>query len=289
MKFNNKIYNEKINNKKKNKENHLPVTKANANVVQTFNLSTNELLSILPNESLCLSLNLRNLSILPDIRRFDRLVYINCSYNNLTELPEWLFFELKHLLSFSCNHNQLITLPFLPTNALLRDLSCSGNLLVELPPFSRNLISVDCSINQIKTLPPLIHALQLRDFICCKNKLQWIPGLIKNTNLCMLFCSYNQLKRLPVLPDSVKQVNYFGNPILADILLPITRFEEWRRNVHILHTFAETFFAIKFKNKFHQWLWKSREKSIQLKYHPCHLNLFINEDENTMQDFLDSW
>ena len=46
----------------------------------------------------------------------------------------------------------------------------------------------------------------------------------------------------------------------------------------ILHKFKFTFYLIKFKYKFHQWLWKSREKKIILEMHPDNvINLFYSE------------
>ncbi len=266
---------------------------------ELFELSIEELLSNLNDDALCLSINLRNLTQFPEIQRFQKLTYINCSYNKLTELPAQLFHELPQLISFYCTHNTLKRLPNIPDQALLQVLICYDNELEQLPPFSMQLLSVDCSKNRLTRLPPLNAC--LIEMNCSHNLLCTLPAL--HPDLCVLNCSHNRLQWLPSLPPTLRRLNYLGNDILSKLFTPdFGNFYsnimpvQLRKEADILHRFVSLRYSIKYACQFHKWMWKSRETKIKKKFHPDHLVSFIksledqpNPNKRTLDDFLDSW
>ena len=80
---------------------------------------------------------------LNEINNYDKVVYIYCSGNDLTLLPE-LPNSLQELW---CNNNQLTSLPELPNS--LKYIYCMKNNLTELPELPNSLIQLDCWNNKL--------------------------------------------------------------------------------------------------------------------------------------------
>jgi Leucine-rich repeat (LRR) protein len=72
---------------------------------------------------------------------YDNIIHLNCSYNQLTELPTLP----DSLLELHCSNNQLNELPTLSHS--LQILSCYGNQLTELPTLPDSLRILYCSNN----------------------------------------------------------------------------------------------------------------------------------------------
>jgi len=119
------------------------------------------------------------------------VVKLDCSYNNLTSIPESIG-ELKNLKELSCYNNKLTYLP-----------DSIGNL--------RNLTTFDCSRNQLVSLPESIGDLQnLTTFYCYNNKLTSLPDSIGNLRTLTTFsCSDNQLVSLPVSIGKLRNLTTF--------------------------------------------------------------------------------
>ena len=150
-----------------------------------------------------------NISSIVGIQYFENLTHLNCSYNQLTQLPELptnLTFlntshcinlvtieSLPHSLEFiDCSYNQINSLPDLPSN--LKQLYCAVNTLNTLPNLPYNLTHIDCSFNNLTSLP-------------------YLPE-----NLAHINCSYNELTSLPDLPTELgllynNPLNIFNNNI----------------------------------------------------------------------------
>lgn len=129
-------------------------------------------LSIMNEDSLSLSY-LSYIVDLTGIEYFDNLTYLDCGYNQLTNIP-----SLPHNLKyFNCGLNQLTSLPALPDS----------------------LISLFCMWNQLTSLPSLPNTIK---YLSCQgNNLTILPAL--PDSLVNLSCFSNQLSSLPALPDSL--------------------------------------------------------------------------------------
>ena len=106
-------------------------------------------LNSLPDDTTKIDVSGRNLTYLPDLYRFKKLKYLNCSYNELTSLPPLN----ENLEALYCYNNQLISLPHLNEN--LEALHCYNNQLTSLPPLNEKLEWLECAENQLTSLPSL--------------------------------------------------------------------------------------------------------------------------------------
>ena len=82
--------------------------------------------------------NNSNLSFLPNFKLklfslFNSLIYLDCSNNNIVELPD--LDHLTFLEKLICHDNNLIKLPCSLPNSLT-DFNCNNNNLTELPDLS---------------------------------------------------------------------------------------------------------------------------------------------------------
>jgi hypothetical protein len=161
----------------------------------------------------------------------DNVVYVDCSDNQLTSLPENIGENWPNLTIFSCGYNQLESLPenigenwtnlnyfycnnnqlkLLPENigsnwTNLTHFDCHYNKLNSLPKnigFNwTNLTHFNCGYNQLKSLPENIGSnwTNLTQFYCWGNQLKSLPENIGSnwTNLTQFYCSLNQLNSLP--------------------------------------------------------------------------------------------
>ncbi|HTA61688.1 MAG TPA: leucine-rich repeat domain-containing protein, partial [Bacteroidia bacterium] len=191
-----------------------------------------------------------SISNLTGLQYFDLLTSLDCSYNNLTNLPKlpnsltYLYCYYNQLGSLpalpnsiyvlGCNYNQLTNLPVLPN--LIEQINCSGNHLTSLPTLPITLQSLDCSYNQLTNLPILPNSLtgltctnnqlanlptlsdSLQYLDCSYNQLTNVPAL--SNNLKSLYCNNNQLVSLPALPNSLKYLNCSYNQLTSLPILP---------------------------------------------------------------------
>jgi Leucine-rich repeat (LRR) protein len=137
----------------------------------------------------------------------DNVVYVDCSDNQLTSLPENIVSNWTNLTHFFCYDNLLTSLPKnIGCNwTYLTEFNCDCNKLNSLPKnIGKNwtsLISFDCSYNHLKSLPENIGSnwTNLTEFNCSFNKLTSLPKNIGSnwTNLTEFYCSNNQLSLLP--------------------------------------------------------------------------------------------
>jgi hypothetical protein len=112
---------------------------------------------------------------------------LDLSFLNLTELPE----IPSNCRIFNCSYNQLTILPELPNCRILK---CSHNKLTSLPELP-NCRTLYCFDNQLTVLPELPNC---QEIACCNNQLTVLPQL---SNCTLLECENNQLIVLPELPN----------------------------------------------------------------------------------------
>jgi len=156
----------------------------------------------------CSSNHLTSLPLLPSNTRM-----IDCSYNNLSSLPD--FSNLTWPLYFDCSYNNL-TYIGPPFPSAFEVLNCRNNNLTSLPyiPFSINGGGLYCDNNNIATIagisPYLIY------FTCSHNNLNTFPLFPGMGFFDEFDCSYNNLSAFPdfqFLPDSLSYLNIRDNPI----------------------------------------------------------------------------
>jgi hypothetical protein len=129
--------------------NHLKVIDLKGNLLREFPY---HLLQVDSLEELILS---RNLISSFDPIECSKLVYLDLSYNVLTELNPNCFNYLKNLLSLNLSGNQLSFLPNVEALTNIQTFCCSANQIKELPakwPLG-TLKSLDLSCNLLETLP----------------------------------------------------------------------------------------------------------------------------------------
>lgn len=126
------------------------------------------------------------LTQLPSLLMYQCVVSLNCSANNLTELP-WEIGSLRNLQTLNCSENSLRTLPAsIDQLVSLINLDCSSNKLTFLPDAIGKLCclhSLNCSNNQIITLPHSIENLMNLKRL----KILWnYPGCLNGIQPCKL-------------------------------------------------------------------------------------------------------
>ena len=204
---------------------------------------------------------------LPDLSRFYKLTSLDCSNNQLTQLPT-LPPTLEYL---DCNNNQLTQLPTLPPT--LEYLLCYENQLTQMP-----------------TLP-----LTLTDLFCYNNQLSQLCSL--PSTLKYLVCINNQLKQLPTLPSTLLHLDCRNNSFPFDHGIHDEPFDATNKMKYIIEItnknniiirFKELFYSLKYKKGFRDWLWvRIREPKIRNKYHPDKLIKFLEGRKNLTLDELD--
>lgn len=148
---------------------------------------------------ICVNSSLKQLpSFLPKLR------YLDCSKNQLTELPFY-----QNLIHLNCSKNKISVIP---EYKMLRKLYCSENLLKTIPNLKHLKILV-CSYNQITTLPNLAS---IKVLDCSDNLLTVLPNSVLQRQLDFLDCSFND-----IINQDVSRVNsnllYINNQ-LTDVL-----------------------------------------------------------------------
>lgn len=217
---------------------------------------------------------------------------IDVSYKNLTYLPDLSRF--KNLKELNCSHNQLTYLP--PLNKGLNKLFCEFNYLTYLPILNEELEKLYCSYNQLTSIPILNE--NLKTIKCSYNRLLYLPAL--NENLKLIDCSQNKLISLPTLNKKIKLFIFYNNQIHTIIKefgyrigykigLYIDDIEVTKKIINTLNNFRYSYYCLKFKRKFRDWLWlKVREIKIRNKYHPKYLLKYLDEN-NDLDKFLNDW
>ena len=218
---------------------------------------------------------------LPDLSRFYRLTILDCSKNQLTQLPTLP----STLTGLYCNNNQLTQLPTLPPT--LQNLDCNNNQLTQLPILPPKLIYLVCCYNQLRQLPTLPPT--LTDLDCKYNQLTQLPTL--PSILRFLLCYENQLTQLPTLPSTLEHLDCRYNVLPFGHEIYHTNMMEYiiqMRNKNRIMLFKELFYALKYKKQFRDWLWvRIREPKIRNKYHPDNLIKLLEDRENLTLDELD--
>jgi uncharacterized repeat protein (TIGR01451 family) len=155
------------------------------------------------NVSSITSLQLDNLNIsnLDGVVYFDNLLYLFCSNNQLTNLPDLP----TGLVTLRCHNNSLTYLQQLPQG--LGYLDVMDNQIESLPILPSTLENLDCRYNPISVLPDLPQSLLFLDATNCE--LSVLPQL--PTGLIRISVDYNHLLAIPELPQTLEALTCDSN------------------------------------------------------------------------------
>ena len=244
-------------------------------------------LNSLSEDRITLSVNSRDITVLPDLTRFKNLKELYCSFNKLSSLPTLP----ESLEILYCSYNQLTSLPDLTRLKNLKILHCNYNQLTSLPTtLSQSLKTLYCTDNQITALPDLCRLQNLEELNCSNNQLTSLPTILPES-LETLYCFDNQLTYLPILPEKTIYLYYPNNPIYNILNVGINKnsLVKVKKNVKIVNNFRHLYYSLKYKKQLRKWLWeKVREKQISEKYHPNYLLENLNENED-LDEILNNW
>ena len=216
-------------------------------------------LNSLLNDILTLDISGKGIKSLPDLTRFQNLIILDCSNNQLTSLPT------------------------LPQN--LKTLYCYNNPLTLLPTLPQNLKILDCFYNELTLLPALPQNLTMLD--CSNNKLTLLPALPQN--LKELDCCDNELNLLPTLPQNLIEFYCYSNPIYEIVNNINNNLFQTKQNIQILNNFRDLYYCLKFKKQLRKWLWeKVREPNVMKRYSPNYLIENLG-DEDDLDTVLNNW
>lgn len=109
--------------------------------------------------------------------------YIDCSFNNISELPE------------------------IPEN--VSTLYCNVNNLIKVPKFNEGLVYLDLECNQLTSIEGLPESLLFLNI--AKNEITKIAKVPKK--LSRFKISSNQIKRVPEMPQSITSFNVLFNKL----------------------------------------------------------------------------
>jgi Leucine-rich repeat (LRR) protein len=143
------------------------------------------------------------------IKKLTNLTYLNISFNNLKQLPEYVLpLSITYL---DINNNRLTVLPnFIGQFIHLKFLNISFNHLTCLPnsiKYLTNLTILCISHNKLKKCLPdsIVQLIKLTHLDVEHNRLKQLPNSIGHlTNLTYLGIKHNQLTQLP---NSIGQLN----------------------------------------------------------------------------------
>jgi Leucine-rich repeat (LRR) protein len=140
------------------------------------------------------------------LERYNDIMFIDCSSNELTSLPEHLPDSLQKL---DCGSNELTSLPeHLPDS--LQEFWCINNKLTSLPEhLPDSLQKLHCYSNKLTSLPEYLPS-SLQKLHCGSNELTSLPNsIIHCINLRFIRYENNEIEYIP--PHIVRFLNRMIN------------------------------------------------------------------------------
>lgn len=119
----------------------------------------------------------------------------------------------SNLKTFIANSCELERVPTLPEGLLT--LMVDGNYLEELPTLPSTIQILIASNNELLLVPvDITNLTELTVLLIQNNVIRWLPPLPHR--LKELNCAENNLKRLPMLPETLTDFVFFGNPLIYE-------------------------------------------------------------------------
>ena len=121
--------------------------------------------------------------ILSNLHNYKKIEKFECKECNLSFLPNFkLLSSFNLLINLDCSNNNIVELPDLYHLTSLEVLLCNNNNLIILPSILPNsLIYLDCSNNKLSRLPNLSNLTFLKKLICNNNNLRELPASLPNS------------------------------------------------------------------------------------------------------------
>ena len=167
---------------------------------------------------------------LEQLGNYNEIVFLDCSDNELTSLPDTLPHSLQEL---NCSDNKFTSLPDLPHSLIT--LNCSYNKLTSLPDLPNSLQKLRCNYNELTSLPDTLPN-SLQELYCSNNQLILLPDHLPNS-LQKLRCNYNELTSLPDhLPHALYELDCSDNRLtsLPDLPHPLQKLYCWGNKLTFL-------------------------------------------------------
>lgn len=220
----------------------------------------------------------------PDLHRVKhvRRVFItNCKikvYPHTPPIPDWIE-------SLSIEFTEINELPRLPKH-LRRLYICRSNLerLPDRLPGDIFELILEY-IHRIDKLPPLPN--KLGKLVCVNTSIRELPPLPED--LYLLYCWDNQLTRLPRIPTRLRYFRCAGNPfsempwikeLHGNVYgLPISQVHISRECIETVFQFQEMYYAVRLRDRFKKWLWRTREREAKEFLDPVRLAEFVENVE----------
>ena len=166
-------------------------------------------------------------------------------------------------------------------NGKLNGIYCSNNQLTSLPQLNEKLKHLCCSHNKLTFLPHLNE--NLKGLYCSNNQL---TSLHLNEKLKHLYCNNNQLTSLH-LNEKLELFDYRINPIYE--IIGYNNKHIINQKMQILNKFRYSYYCLKFKKQFRDWLWvRIREPKIRKRYSHNYLIEHLHEDTD-LDEVLNNW
>ena len=143
---------------------------------------------------------------------------IECYNNQITHLPA----DLKKVKKINCNCNRILKLPEDFKN--LEILYCHTNRIRKIPKDLKNLKELSCSSNNIRYLPRDFK--NLRKLWCSNNKIAFIPRDFKELRL--LKCSRNLISHFPRDLKNLSNLDIYYNPGIKNFISDVSKLTTFR-------------------------------------------------------------
>ena len=191
----------------------LPILPLHLEILVADNNLRLEHIPTLPPSLRVLSICMTSVQCLSGLPPTLRELYV--SENPGIQLPDMLPPHLQVFVADCCELESLP--PRLPPS--LTTLSVDGNYLEILPELPQTIQTIIASNNQLLQVSQTVDFSELRNLKVLyvhNNVLRRLPAL--PPSMVDLNCSENNLKRLPMLPESLCLFVFFGNPLVYEIL-----------------------------------------------------------------------
>lgn len=221
------------------------------------------------------------------------LLYIENCAGDFPDLSE--FVNARRIFITNC----IISSSSFPIPNWVESLSIEYTFIKELPNLSANLTRLYISRTNIERLTPLPSTLidlilehnprlgklptlpnTLSKLICVNSAIRELPVIPES--VFIIFCWDNQLMSLPEIPRNIRYLHCAGNPFTS---MP------WINDLHYIETkepainyykidcfvfrricrFRKIYFAVRLRERFRKWLWKSRERKAMEELSPVRL------------------
>lgn len=280
------------------------------------NISVNFMVNNLKKDSEIITLSSLKISLLPDLSNFTKVIELNISYNNITDIS--MIKNMTNLKKLQCQYTKIISIPIIESLEEIICFCCKITLIGHY----KNLISLYCSNNKIG------HISFMPKLTYLKCNVNQVMNLFSFPNLTYLDCENNPIIEIPYM-ENLEQLHFrstnithipqmeklrviigsdclvalpYLNQPLEQLYCPNFPIETYnmiesskktknlQKKSNIIARFRELYFALKYKDIFMDFLYeKVRRPMIESIYHPSQLLKFIEENADEWENKINDW